>query len=605
MIVAGRWGGMLRRLALALPLMMVSGAAHAAGRVLTAQDSTVVVGSARIVRAQAPQWTTDWVSLGLEGGPGRVVLVIPAAAGTRVDPSLDAFFAALDGVTAPRIRPPKPVLACGATHEGSLENTSFEPATGLEPASVAVLDDLAQLSSFAIKQGVAFDADDAALLGQSGGARFVAVVYDLTQDAGFSQPLRVHEPSTVTQRGVALLASDAAPDVTLFTIAEGRAAWPAGVTETAAGDLGVEWQVLSGTSNYLADRRTELLSKQGGLAVVEASGSTPLFGWTVLPSGAGALPPGVKNYFEKAKKEATGVSGADFCVAPIWDAIAAGKNGARVSRACAAGAWVTVPDGPGSPPCDEKAGPGEVASAGLECGTADDIAFLLAGMRADRVRVTRHATIAGAKSLSVATLGVVDGPAVSLLVTADSQNTSGCSSGNGGASGGTTGGAGYGGDGAQGGYGATTGYYEPEPADPPVDVNCGVEIVESCGSGGGSGSGGDDSCSGDSSSDGDGDTCGGDSTGTTDEGDTCGGDSTANGDGDTCSGDSSGGGEGDTCSGGDSGGGESCSSGSGSSGGDCSVPRRPRRLRVSALFLLFAAIALPLRRASRSRRPQR
>ncbi|MBI3204918.1 MAG: hypothetical protein HYZ29_25500 [Myxococcales bacterium] len=594
---------MLRRVLLALALLSAPGPAVAAGRVLTAQDSTVFVSSARVVRAEPPTGSTQWLSLGLEGGPGRVVMVLPVAAGTRVDPSLDAFFAAIDGVTAPRIRPPKPVLACGATHEGSLENTSLAPQSGLDPSSVAVLDDIAQLSSFAIQQGVAFGAEDTALLSQAGGARFVAVVYDLTQDAGFSKPLRVQQPSTAAL-GVGLLATDAAPDVTVFTVAEGRASVPAGLIETAAGDLGIEWQVLSGTSSYLADRRTALLAKQGGLAVIEASGSTPLFGWTVLPSGAGALSPGVKTYFEKAKKETVGVSSADFCVAPIWDAIAAGKTGARLSRACAAGALVTVPDAPGASACNDQPGPGEIAAMALACGGADDIAFALAGMRADQVRITRHVTVAGVKSPVVASFGVGDGPAVSVLVTADSQNTSGCSSGNGGASGGTTGGAGYGGDGGYGGYGASTGYYDPEPADPAVDVDCGVQIVESCGSGGGTGSGDGDSCSGDSSSD-DGDTCGGDSTGAGDEGDTCGGDSTSNGDGDTCSGDSSAGAEGDTCSGGDSGGGESCSSGSGSSGGDCSVPRRPRRLRISALFLLFAAIALPFRRAGRSRRPRR
>ncbi len=592
-----------RRVAFSLALVLAASSAQGAGRVLTASDGTIFVSSSRVAIARAPLWTTQWLSLGVEGGPGRLVVVLPVAPGTRVDPSLEAFFFAIDGVTAPRIRPPKPVLVCGATHEGSLENTSSSPESSLAPSTIAVLDDLTQVGSFAIQQGVSLDNADVAALAATGAPRFVAVVYDLGQDKGISEPLRIAQPTASPSPHIALLASDASPDVTLFSIAEGRVGWVAGVEEIGASEVGNEWLSVDGISSYVQDRRTELLAKQGALSVVESSGSTPLFGWTVLPAGAGALAPGVKSYFEKAKKEVAGVSPSDLCVAPVWDAIAAGKTGARLARACAAGALVSVPDLAGAPACTEAPGAGEISVASLRCGGADDIAFALAGMRADLVSITRHATIAGPNSPDAAALALTQGPPVSLLVTAATQNPTGCTSGVGGgtASGGTTGGAGYGGDGAQGGYGASTGYWEPDPTpEPRVDVSCGVQFVESCN--GSSSNGSDDGCSGDSSSD-DGDTCGGDSTGAGDEGDTCAGDSTGNGDADTCGGDSGSGAEGDTCSGGDAGGGDSC--GSGSSGGDCSIRSRPRRLRVSALFLLFSAVALPLRRLGRSRRSKR
>ena len=188
------------------------------------------------------------------------------------------------------------------------------------------------------------DNADVAALAATGAPRFVAVVYDLGQDKGISEPLRIAQPTASPSPHIALLASDASPDVTLFSIAEGRVGWVAGVEEIGASEVGNEWLSVDGISSYVQDRRTELLAKQGALSVVESSGSTPLFGWTVLPAGAGALAPGVKSYFEKAKKEVAGVSPSDLCVAPVWDAIAAGKTGARLARACAAGALVSVPD---------------------------------------------------------------------------------------------------------------------------------------------------------------------------------------------------------------------------------------------------------------------
>lgn len=595
---------MFRGLTVAASLLCLLSAlpAWAGGRVLTATGSSLYLRSARVAQARAPQWTTGWLSVEVDGGPGRFIVVLPAPAGARVDPALDAFFSALDAATAPRVRPPKPVLACGATSEGSLEDTSQPFVSTLDPVEVAVLDDLTAVDAFASQKGVSFGADDAAALGPG---RFAAVVFDLTQGIGRTETLRVVVPVAGTTTGLALLASADVPDVTLFSITEGRAALGPGIDEIGASALAAEWKVLPGTSNYVAERRGYLLSAAGGVALIEASGGTPLFGWNVLPSGAGALPPGVKTYFEKAKKEGAGIVSSDLCAEPVWDAVASGKTGARVSRACAPGALVAIPDAPGAKPCDETPLAGQSSASALRCGDADDLAYAFAGMRVDTVRVTRHATVAGPATPSPLEISPSDGPTVSLLVTAASADTSGCVNGNAGASGsgGTTGGAGYGGYGGGGGYAGGVDYGPdpvPEP-DPRVDVSCWVEFADSCSSGSSDGSG--DSCSSDSSSETEGDTCSGDSSSSDAEGESCSGDSSQSPEGDTCSGDSSSGAEGDTCSGDSGGGGESCSSGSSSSGGDCAVPRRPLRMRVSALFLLFAAVALPLRRSAR--RPRR
>lgn len=583
-------------LGLGLAGVLFSPAAHGVGRVLSENGTAIVPSAVRVVQTRSAGPSTEWLSLAVQGGPGRFALVVPVPEGTAVDPAFEAWIDALDFTTAPRIRPPSPVLECGATHSGTLEDTSTPSAATLVPSGVAVLDGPSAVASYALQQGFAFSSADTAQLAALGPTRFVAIAYDLPSAEGSIATLRFASPVPMPDLPVGLLGSLALPELTVFTIGEGRARYSA-VPELPTSELLVTWHVLAGQSDFATARQSYLASLSGAATLIEASGSTPLVGWNVLPGGAGAIAPGVKSYFERAKKEGASVNSVDLCSKPVWDAVESGKLGARVGRVCAPGALALVPSSTPST-CDENPGAGEISGGALRCGDAADAALAFAGMQADKVRLTRHTMLIGTETPLALSPTVAEGASVSLLVTCDVADSTGCLPGAGGSGGTHSGGAGYGG---QGGLGASTGY-DPLPTPEPdpqvnVDVSCWSNLGDSC-SGDGSDSSSDSGCSGDSSSESEGDTCSGDSS--SDGGDSCGGDSSSS-EGDTCSGDSSGGADGDTCSG-DSGGGDSCGSGSSGSSGDCAVRPRPRRLKISALSLVLAALALPLRRRGRQKR---
>jgi hypothetical protein len=594
--------------ALSLACLLAPAApANAAGRVLTPSGSPLRLEAVRAAESRASGWATVWLSFRVAGDKGKFAVVLPVPPGSRIDPSLDAFFDALDHATAPRILPPDAAPACGETEDKSFEDTSAARVPSLAATGVAVLGSVAETQEHAADLGLAFDDADKKALDEIGvGTRFVVLSYQSPSTSAVTESVRITLPSANAPLALGLARSlDFVPDVTIFTIGEGRAAI-ADVEELEPASIGATWTLLTGKSDYLAERRLLLLEKQGSAWVAETSGSDPLFGWTLLPKAAATVTPAVKRYLDYALADGAVPGPVSNCLTEVLEAVQNGKLGARVSRACADGALADL----GAASCSEAPGAGEHPAAALRCEGADDLAFLLSGLLANQARVTRHAGVAGAAAPALANFSVGPGAVQSIGVTASESDASGCVLGNAGSGGGpgsNGGGSGDGGAYGGGAYGGSDDYVGPaEPAND--DPNVAVEVScwsstdsggDSCGGDSSSSSEGDgDTCSGDSSSDSssEGDTCSGDSSGDSSaDGDTCGGDSgSSGGDGETCSGDGAGDSGGDTCSG---------SGSSGSSSGDCSVTRvKPRRARMSALTLLLCALALPIRRWSRRKR---
>lgn len=548
------------------------------------RQPSVSVDKARLVETVGPEWSTRWLTLRV-GGSGRLVWVIPVTKGTRADASGNELFWAFESATAPRIRPPKSAPLCNGSADSLLESTAeLSDAPTLAPTEIAVLDDVSAVGAFVTQQGISFDASSNAKLEPFG--PFFAVVYEVT-DAAWTDGLRLAMPDLAPPLETAWLGSSV--EVTLFTLGEGRAR-PNG-EQVGVDDLNVTFQLSDEKSDYAERRKMHLTQGLGERFLTEATGSTPLFGWSVLPANQGAIEPAAKTYFSRKKVA------VDACFGAVLDAQA---STSPVGRACAPGALGVVPGGEA---CNESVVAGEVSADSLRCGDADDLALAFAGFHLNQLRLTRDASVTGVDTPSPLLLSIEPGSTQSPLVSAENYDQKGCVLGGTGGAGGTGSGTGWsGGSGWSGGPGYPENQYpqEPEP-DTHVEVSCW-----------GNTDSGNDSCSGDSSDSGDeGDTCGGDSS--SDSGDdTCSGDSSSDSGDDTCSGDSSSG-DGDTCSGdsgssggdscsGDSGGGDSCSSGS-SGSGDCSVARvRRPRVKVSALTLLLIGLALPLRRVTRKRR---
>lgn len=587
------------RLALALLFVTLAAPAQAAGRLLSGAGKYAWPLEVRLAQARSAQWSRLWVQYRLQGA-GRLAIVAPAAPGTRVDPVPDAWFEALEAATSLRIVRPTGAPACGAASSGSLHVTgslAHEPT--LAPTEVALLSGIADVQGFAAGRSLTFSSDDQLALAQHPGP-YVALVYELSGAGVLTQAVRFSAPGSAAPVALTLPSTAGGPvDLSVWWLGEGRARI-VGAKEHTPDAVGFSWLAVQGVSDYPERRRELLESEQGAAWLVEVSGSSALHQWTVLPNQAGAIPPIVSEYLDRALTQGATTGSLGECLAAVWDARASGQAGGVVSERCPAGALALVPGGGTS--CSNAAGPGEISASSLACGEADDLAHALAGSRPDRLRVTRHRGLLAAKTGDAA-IELFDGAELSAAITAPETDLSGCSGvGGAGGSGSVSGHGAYGGStGSPGtpdpdpGYGATSGEYED---DAHVDVSVSCWGTSEPGHG-------DDSCSGDSSSsqEGDGDACSGDSSdGYDDGGDSCSGDSSDGSD--SCSGDSSDGyGDGgDSCSG-DSGGGDSgCSSDSSSSGGDCSLSkRRPRRPKLSLLVLWVAALLFPLRRFGRRR----
>jgi hypothetical protein len=571
--------------------------AQAAGRVLRSDGGAASVIELRLARAASNDWARLWAQYRLNG-TGRAAIVTPVAPGTFVDPTGDAWFEALETATAPRVVPPIGAATCGATTSTSVDVTGdVSHTTTLAPTQVAVLTGLPELLGFAADQElVVSSTDQAALEAQPG--PFVALVYQLAGKSALTQPVRFSTRGAAAPLALPLVASDSRPDVTLFTIGQGRARI-SGATEHTPDALGFAWQMLLGKSDYVEQRRGLLAEGDGKSWLVETAGGSPLYHWSILPNQAGSIPPVVQVYFERSIAAGAAWDSVQTCLEPVWEARALGKNGAIVADPCPAGALAIVPALSGAVPgCDPAPSAGEIEAMTLACGSADDLAHALAGGRADLASITRARSVAGSQSEPAST-ELHAGSPLPRVLTAPVADMHGClpqgdtgTGGSWGGSGGGTGASGY-----PGGPGYDDPYY---PGGYDDDVH--TDLSVSC-SGSSEPGSSNDSCSGDSSSSSEEDSCSGDSSSSSDGGDSCSGDSSSSsGDsGDACAGDSSDGyGSSDGCSG-DSSADSGCSGGDVSaSGGDCSLSRRRTgRPKPSLWLLISAAIALPLRRRGR------
>jgi hypothetical protein len=402
-----------------------------------------------------------------------------------------------------------------------------------------------------------------------------------------TETLRMVSEGDKSELALSLAASAASAEVQLYVVDAERARIPGDELEPT--DLLPTWHVLSGKSDYLARRSLLLDAKPSERHVVEAVGATPLFQWVLLPGGAGTIAPALHTYFARAGQAGQTTKKPEACLAPVWEARDAGKQGAVLTRYCIPGTLAVAP-GP-APACDENAGAGQILAESIACDAANDFAAMLSGHNLSTARITRLVTRVAPKAAS-AFVSKAGTAGVSPIAAAVGADTTGCSFGTGGSGGGGYGGGGFGGGGNTSGGGYIP--EQPEPYDPGyVQDSAHTDVGFFCGGSAES----DSSCSGDSSSSSNEDSCSGDSSDSGSDDGACSGDSSDSGSGDACSGDSSSSGtDGGGCSGDTSNGG-GCSGDSG--GGDCRLSGPRRRPRASIVGMGLAALAFVLRRARR------
>lgn len=596
MVVAPTRGAMavrMQRLTVALYAAGVACAAQPAAAVTRVLSPSAGIRAERleVAVARAGARRTLFLRVGVSGSLGKFGLVLPAAAGARLDPAAEGFFEALDDATAPRIMPPPATLSCGATTSSSVHSTVAPSLPGALSKEVVVATSLAELESAALVRGMPLTSEDKDALASAGADRFFLISFDKTIPKMRTETLRLVSDGGSSDLDLAMAASAPSTEMQLYVLDPERARIAGDELEPT--DLLATWKVLSGTSDYLTRRMTLLDAKLSGRHILEAVGATPLFQWVLLPGGTGTIAPALHTYFARAEQAGQTNKKPDVCLAPVWDAREAGKQGAVLTRYCVPGSLAAAP-GP-APLCDTGAGAGQIVADNIACGAADDFAAALSGQNLSTTLITRLVTRVAPKatSYSLTQAGTAGVSPISVAVGAD---TTGCSSGSGGS-------GGYGGYGGYGGSGNTSGGgfipENPEPYDPTyVEDSAHTDVGFVCGGSAES----DGACSGDSSSSSSEDSCSGDSSDSGSGDSACSGDTSDSSSGDACSGDSSGSTDGGGCSGDTSDGG-GCSGDSG--GGDCRLSGPRRRPRASIVGMGLAALALALRRGRKRRRPRR
>ena len=544
--------------------MANAASAHSA-TLLTASDASRIeeLKVAKVMPGDA----SFWLGVRLRG-KARLALVTGDSV-VESAPAADAWLRALDFTTRVRVAaPPGPISSCRANQDFGVVDTGLPEPPVVRVQRVQTAGTELELRRVLEDAGLRVDGDRVTRFAQSVAAPFRISLYDAPDSGAMTAAIRVFDAGKASQAPqIEIAFRDAAP-LTFIALATNAVLPPDGSSADPS-EFAVKYRAASSaeaSSDYVSARTSWLLDHPQQW-LVEAQHSSSLFAWTVI-APKNLLAPVATRYFE-------GLAGS--CAVQVQAAFARGSQ----------------------------------QFADYACGDHDDLARSLSQLGFGAPLLSRLYGSLGPDGIA---FRVLDGAARLPLLSATDLDDSGCQP----ASVATP----------TNGVGMSSpepvvvsdpgpgGYYEPDPGTPVYtdDGGCNLTIVdsESCsGDSSSSDSSSSDSCSGDSSSSDSrsSDSCSGDSSSADGSPDSCSGDSSSDSSGDSCSGnsdsssDSSGG-----CSKSDGYDGDTCSGSSQSSAeptrtssaalrsGGAPHGRGPRRVHLSLLTLLAAALALPFRR---------
>jgi hypothetical protein len=546
----------------------MASAASARSETLIAASNASQIEELKVAKVMAAD-SSFWLGVRLRG-KAQLALVTGDAA-VESAPAADAWLRALDFTTRVRVAAPLgPLSSCGPNQDFGLVDTGLPEPPVVHVKQVVSVSSELELRRVLEDAGITVDAERIARFASSVAAPFRVALYDVPAGGGASAAIRVLDagnPSAVPQ--IETVGREAVP-LGLIALASAAVLPPEGSSADPS-EFAVAYRAASSTSpssDYVTARASWLLSHPQRW-LIETQNSSALFSWALLGPKA-QLAPVVTGYFQGLPSS---------CAAQVQSAYAQHSKQA----------------------------------ADYACADHDDLAQSLSQLGFGDLRLTRLYGSLGSDGM---TFRVVEGATRSPLLNATDMDRSACPPDSVGAP--TT----------SGGMSSPEpqppvvvtdpgpgGYYEPDPGTPVYtnDGACNVTIIdsESCnGDSSSTDSSSSDSCSGDSSSgdSGSGDSCSGDSSADDGGSDSCSGDSSSDSSDDSCSGnsdsssDSSGcskndGYDGDTCTGNSHSSAEATGSSSAALRSDGTArSHRPRRVHLSLLTLLAAALALPFRR---------
>jgi hypothetical protein len=227
--------------------------ADACGACYASNNESTVVNDHRMVLSISKQRTILWDQIQYSGNPSNFAYVLPAKPGTRLEPSNDAWFAALDASTRPLIMPPpssgggfggggdESGGGCCASSFDSLSAANGRSAGAESPPRVQVVEqavvgpyetvtlrstDPEALQKWLVDHDYAIPAISGPIISQyvQNGFDFIALRMQPSQEQRQIEPIRIVAPGADPSLPLRLMQIGGGPKIglTLYVIGEGR-----------------------------------------------------------------------------------------------------------------------------------------------------------------------------------------------------------------------------------------------------------------------------------------------------------------------------------------------------------------------------------------------
>ncbi|MCW5836469.1 MAG: DUF2330 domain-containing protein [Labilithrix sp.] len=303
------------------------GEARACGGCFVPQIESTVVNDHRMVFAVSQEHTILWDQIEYSGDPKDFAWVLPVRRGTRVELSRDAWIAALDASTRPRIAQPAPPFSgggdgCSLGCSSSDLSAAFaaESAPAVEVVSQSVVgpyetvtlrsEDAQALQTWLRDNGYAVPpAIEPVITAYTAESLdFIALKLRPGQGVRAMKPVRIVTPGADATLPLRMVAAGVGANVglTLFVISEGRYR-PQNFPEVAIDASKLVWKSVEDRSNYQELSLEAMAAAPGGRGwLAEWANRPTLFGDTIGGGGRGASTPGTGALYDAYYSQCSG-----------------------------------------------------------------------------------------------------------------------------------------------------------------------------------------------------------------------------------------------------------------------------------------------------------
>ncbi|MBS2018420.1 MAG: DUF2330 domain-containing protein [Deltaproteobacteria bacterium] len=328
--------------------------ADACGACYSTNNESTVVNDHRMAFSIGKQQTVLWDSISYSGNPREFAYVLPVKPGGRIEPSNEAFFAALDASTRPLIMPPQPTYSgyyddeggsgcgCGAmsssdalsaSSRGGDSSNAPPPVTVVDKATVGPYETVTvrstnpeALETWLRDNGFAIPQVSGPIIASYVAEKFdfIAMRLQPGKDARAMTPIRIVSPGTDLTLPLRLMQIGAGSKVgiTLYVIGEGRYRTTGTFPEVPVDFTKLIWDNGQNRSNY-QELSFQAMALENGRGVITEYSDRPNL--ERLATGLGGNPPLLATYAtacttydeKRPKPEPTEDAGADASDAAV------------------------------------------------------------------------------------------------------------------------------------------------------------------------------------------------------------------------------------------------------------------------------------------------